>query len=42
MKFNLNSFLLAISTALDYAEEEIMNITTQHSKRCAYISIKTS
>ncbi|MFT5835362.1 MAG: HD-GYP domain-containing protein (c-di-GMP phosphodiesterase class II) [Sulfurimonas sp.] len=40
MKFNLNSFLLATSTALDYAEEEIMNITTHHSKRCAYISLR--
>lgn len=40
MKFNLNSFLLATSTALDHAEEEIMNITTHHSKRCAYISLR--
>jgi HD-GYP domain-containing protein (c-di-GMP phosphodiesterase class II) len=40
MKFNLNSFLLATSTALDHAEEEIMHITTHHSKRCAYISLR--
>ena len=40
MQFNLNSFLLATSTALDHAEEEIMNITTHHSKRCAYISLR--
>lgn len=40
MKFNLNSFLLAASTALDHAEEEIMHITTHHSKRCAYISLR--
>lgn len=40
MQFNLNSFLLATSTALDHAEEEILNITTHHSKRCAYISLR--
>lgn len=40
MKFNLNSFLLATSTALDLVEEEIMQITTNHSKRCAYISLR--
>lgn len=40
MTFNLNSFLLATSTALDLAEEEIMNITTHHSKRCAYIALR--
>lgn len=40
MQFNLNSFLLAASTALDLAEEEIMSITTHHSKRCAYISLR--
>jgi len=40
MKFNLNSFLLATSVALDYAEKEILNTTTHHSKRCAYISLR--
>lgn len=40
MTFNLNSFLIALSTALDYAEHEIMDITTHHSKRCAYIVLR--
>ncbi len=40
MQFNLNSFLIALSTALDYAEREIMHITTHHSKRCAYIVLR--
>lgn len=40
MTFNLNSFLISLSTALDYAEREIMHITTHHSKRCAYIVLR--
>ena len=40
MVFNLNSFLISLSTALDCAEQEIMHITTHHSKRCAYMVLR--
>ncbi|MDX1294974.1 MAG: HD domain-containing phosphohydrolase [Sulfurimonadaceae bacterium] len=40
MTFDLSSFLLAVSTALDCAEQEIMNISSHHSKRCAYIALR--
>lgn len=39
MLINLNEFLLSISKALDYAEKEFMNVSTNHSKRCAYIAV---
>lgn len=40
INFNLNEFLLAISFALDYAELDMKNKITTHTKRVAYISIK--
>jgi putative nucleotidyltransferase with HDIG domain len=39
MKLNLNSFLYSISIALDAAEKEILNTTSNHSKRVSYISL---
>lgn len=42
MVFNLNSFLISLSTALDCAEQEIMHITTHHSKRCAYMVLRVA
>lgn len=38
--FNLNNFLLAISTALDSIEKEYYNTTKSHSKRVAFIALK--
>ena len=40
MKFNLNSFLMGVSTALDLAEKEILNTSSFHSRRVAYISVR--
>jgi len=40
MKFNLNKFLFAISYALDLAESEIQTVSSFHSKRVAFLSIK--
>lgn len=42
MLFNLNSFLIAVSTALDYSEQEILHTTSHHSKRVAYIALRIS
>ncbi len=39
---DLHSFLMSVSKALDYAEEEVVNITVNHSKRCAYIALMLS
>ena len=39
MKFDLNSFLLATSTALDHAEEDIMHITTHTIVNVVHISL---
>jgi len=39
MKLNLNSFLYSITTAIDAVEKEILNTTTNHSKRVAYIAL---
>lgn len=38
MKFNLNKFLFPISFALDFVEMDIFGVSTNHSKRVAYIS----
>ena len=40
MKFNLNSFLIGISTALDLSEREIFHTNLFHSRRVAYISVR--
>ncbi len=40
MAFNLNNFLLAISTAFDFREKELYNISLGHSKRVAYMALK--
>lgn len=40
MKINLNSFLSSISIALDAVEEELFNVTSNHSKRVAYIALR--
>lgn len=40
MIFNLNEFLLALSFALDFVEMDILGITSNHSKRVAYISMR--
>jgi len=40
MEFNLNSFLMGVSTALDLSEQEILKTNTFHSKRVAYISVR--
>lgn len=39
MALNLNSFLIAVSNALDFVEMDILGVTSNHSKRVAYISI---
>lgn len=38
MRVPLNGLLLAVSTALDYVEKELLGITTNHGKRAAYVS----
>jgi len=38
--FNLNNFLLAISTALDQVEKQIYKVSSSHSKRVAYIALR--
>ncbi len=40
MTFNLNNFLLSMSIALDKIESRYFNISDNHSKRVAYISLK--
>lgn len=40
MNFDLNNFLLAISDALDFVEIDILNATSNHSRRVAYISLR--
>jgi HD-GYP domain-containing protein (c-di-GMP phosphodiesterase class II) len=40
MKFNLNEFLMAVSYALDYVEIDLLGVSSNHSKRVAYMSLK--
>ncbi|HUW51632.1 MAG TPA: HD domain-containing phosphohydrolase [Sulfuricella sp.] len=40
MNFSLNQFLLAVSSALDFVEIDILGSTRNHSKRVAYISLR--
>lgn len=40
MKINLNSFLSSVSIALDAVEEELFSVTSNHSKRVAYIALR--
>lgn len=40
MKFNLNTFLIGVSVALDMAEKNIFNVSTFHSRRVAYIAVR--
>ena len=40
IQFNLNNFLLSTSIALDLVEKDIYDISKNHSKRVAYISLK--
>ncbi|WP_044418700.1 HD-GYP domain-containing protein [Halarcobacter anaerophilus] len=40
MLFNLNNFLLAMSTALDEVEKEVYKVSCFHSKRVAYLALK--
>lgn len=40
MKLDLNKFLYSISFALDLAENEILNVSSFHSKRVAFIAIQ--
>ena len=42
MDFNLNEFLGAVANTLDIIEIEIFGMATNHSKRIAYVSIKTA
>lgn len=38
--FNLNTFLISISFALDLVEKELLGVHNFHSKRVAYISVR--
>lgn len=40
MKFRLNQFLLAVSSALDFVEMDIAGRRTNHGKRVAYMSLR--
>lgn len=40
MLFNLNSFLISVSTALDMSEKELIGVDLHHSKRVAYTSLR--
>ncbi len=40
IQFNLNNFLLSTSLALDLVEKDMYNISKNHSKRVAYLSLK--
>lgn len=42
MKFSLNQFLLAVSSALDFLEIDVFGKTINHSKRVAYITLRIS
>lgn len=42
MRFNLNEFLISVSFALDFIEMDVLGTTTNHSKRVAYIALKTA
>lgn len=39
MKFNLNKLLLSLSYTLDFVEIDILGVSTNHSKRVAYIAL---
>ena len=39
MLFDLNRFLFAVSTALDFVEMDILGATANHTRRVAYISL---
>lgn len=40
MNLNLNEFLMAVSKALDFIEEDLFGVPTNHSKRITLISLK--
>ena len=40
MKFSFTEVLYALSYALDCVERELIGVTTNHSKRVAYICVK--
>jgi HD-GYP domain-containing protein (c-di-GMP phosphodiesterase class II) len=40
LKFNLNSYLLGLSFAIDCVEGELLGVTSNHGKRVAYVSIR--
>lgn len=40
MRVPLNELLFALSRALDFVEQELLGITTNHGKRAAYISLR--
>ncbi|MDP3130319.1 MAG: HD domain-containing phosphohydrolase [Bacillota bacterium] len=40
MKFNLAEFLISVSKALDFIEIDLLGVSTNHSKRVAYIAWK--
>lgn len=42
VNFNLNTFLISISFALDLVEKEILGVNNFHSKRVAYVSLRLS
>lgn len=39
MTLNLNDLLLAVSNAIDFVEIDVLGVTSNHSKRVAYISL---
>ncbi|WP_158240682.1 HD-GYP domain-containing protein [Telmatospirillum siberiense] len=40
MRFNLNSFLLALSTMLDFVESDLLGVASNHGRRVAYITAR--
>jgi len=40
MILNLNEFLIAVSNALDFVEMDLLGVSSNHSKRVAYICLK--
>ncbi len=40
MQFDLNSFLASITMALDFVENEALDVTPNHSKRVTYLALK--
>lgn len=40
MQIPLNELLTAVSTALDFVEQELLGVTSNHGKRAAYISAR--